>query len=100
MKKKVLVVVFGFLLILAACGGGDDTDGGGDSAGEKLYANNCAVCHGGNLQGGGGPKLTGLSSKYSSEDIQEIIKNGKGSMPPVNMSEEDAKTLADWILEQ
>ncbi|MGM8215217.1 c-type cytochrome [Bacillaceae bacterium W0354] len=101
MKKKVLAAIFGFMLVLAACGGGDDdAGGGGDTAGEKLYANNCAVCHGGDLQGGAGPKLKGISSKHDAAEIKDIILNGYGGMKPVNVSEEDAQTIADWVVEQ
>ncbi|SEM64945.1 cytochrome c551 [Mesobacillus persicus] len=102
MKKKFLFTLFmGASLTLAACGGGDDTsDGGGDTAtadGETLYAQSCSGCHGGNLQGGAGPELTAIGTKYSQEEIESIIANGQGTMPPKLLEGEKATAVAEWL---
>ncbi|RYG74401.1 cytochrome c [Lentibacillus lipolyticus] len=113
MKKGLLSILFGTALVLGACGGGDDggTDNG-DSAGdngegatetagaEEIYQNNCASCHGGDLSGGAGPDLTAVGADYSKDDIVDIIQNGKGGMPPQDVAEEDAQTLASWLAEK
>lgn len=43
-------------LALAACGQERDVSRGG-----KLYAQNCAICHGADLRGGGGAGVPGLN---------------------------------------
>lgn len=103
MKKKLLfTLLMGASLTLAACGGdegGTDT-GGGDTAtanGEVLYAQTCSGCHGGNLQGGAGPELAAIGSKYSQEEIENIIANGQGTMPPKLLEGEKASAVAEWL---
>lgn len=103
MKKKLLALLMGTALLLAACGGGDDaadtpTAGGGDA--EKLYGQKCSSCHGGNLEGGVGPKLSAIGSKYSKEDIEKIIAEGKGSMPKGLLEGADASAVASWLAEK
>ncbi|GAA0499013.1 hypothetical protein GCM10008986_27670 [Salinibacillus aidingensis] len=125
MKKALIAMLFGSALVLAACGGGDDNAGedtGNNDAGteqqaeengdtgnadggtvdtaaaEKIAQNNCATCHGGDLSGqGNAADLTTIGSRLSKEEIVDVIQNGKGGMPPVNISEEDANTVASWL---
>lgn len=66
---------------------------------EAAYANSCASCHGADLTGGMGPDLTTIGSKYSSEEIADIINNGKGAMPALGLGEE-ATVIADWLSEK
>lgn len=111
MKKWLFTILFGSALVLGACGGGaDDTDDGaadtgdgGDTtetagAAEEIYKDSCASCHGGDLSGGMGPELTG--NGLSADEISNIIENGQGSMPPVNLSEEDRSEVANWLSNQ
>lgn len=126
MKKQwwTRLLVGGLLLwVLTGCGGGTDQEtqppeqGGtpaqeeeapdtGDGAAvdteiQALYNNNCASCHGTNLEGGFGPALTNIGSKYSKEEIDEIIKNGVGQMPAqTQLSDADRKALSEWLAEQ
>ena len=116
MKKSLLAVLFGLVLILAACGGGGDdgaseepadtndgaateesTEGGAvdSAAGEEVYQQNCASCHGADLSGGAGPELTQVGSKLS-----DIIVNGKGSMPGGLVDGEDLDAVVAWLSEQ
>lgn len=105
MKKKIISLFIGSFLILglAACGGGNDNgskNGGGDTAGsdgEKLFAQQCASCHGGDLKSGYAPDLDKIGSKYSKEDIQKIIEEGIGSMPAGLLKGEDAAKVAEWL---
>lgn len=88
---------------LAEEGGTEQTDGtGGEVATdpEAIFQSNCAACHGADLSGGMGPDLTTIGSTYSSEEIVEIINNGKGQMPPVKVAAEEATLLADWLAEK
>ncbi|MFP3892115.1 cytochrome c [Exiguobacterium indicum] len=122
MKLKNLLLALGLstTLALAACGGSDDSSSSDSSStkeestmnddssktetavdAEKIFANNCASCHGNNLEGNVGPNLTKVGSKYSSEEIQEIIKNGKGQMPAGILKEdEEIVAVADWLADK
>lgn len=115
MKKKLLTLLLGTSLVmgLAACGGGNDKDttkdtgnGNGNGATEtadagdaqKIYDQKCSSCHGGDLKGAVGPNLTQVGSKYSKDEILDILKNGKsGGMPANLVSGDDANTIADWL---
>jgi cytochrome c551 len=113
-KKKLLTFLMGTALVigLAACGGGNDnsgtdtskdtgkntgTDTASSDAGAKIFDQKCSGCHGGDLTGGMGPNLTKVGSKYSKDDIMNIIKNGKGQMPPNVVSGDDANQVAQWL---
>lgn len=116
MKKWLLATVFGLTLVLGACGGGnnaddnaanegtatDENEGTTETAGaEDIYKSNCASCHGGDLSGGVGPALENIGSKYSADEIADIIENGTGSMQPQKQVQpEDRETLANWLAEK
>ena len=108
MKKKWLTLVFGSALFLAACGGGDDKEDAtsGDTAaqpdGEKIVMTSCATCHGGQLQGmGTTPGLSDVGSRYSEDEILDIILNGKsGGMPAGLIQGEQAEAAAAWLATQ
>jgi cytochrome c551 len=100
LKKKLLALLMGTSLALAACGGGGEDEAGGDKAGadpEKLFNQKCSSCHGGNLEGGVGPKLSDVGARLSQEDIEGVIANGKGSMPPKLLEGDDATAVAEWL---
>jgi cytochrome c551 len=67
---------------------------------ETLFKNNCASCHGQNLEGAVGPNLTHVGGKYTKEQILEILKNGKGSMPGGLVKDGDAETVAAWLADK
>ena len=120
LKNLLLAAGLGATLVLGACGSDDssssdttkeDTSMNDDSSmkddssktetavnAEKIFANNCATCHGKNLEGNVGPNLTKVGSKYSSEEIQNIIKNGKGQMPAgILKDDKEIVAVADWL---
>lgn len=72
-----------------------ETTSAGDP--EKIVGNNCTSCHGKNLQGGAGPNLTKIGSKYSQSEIENIINHGKNGMPAGVISAEEAKLVANWL---
>lgn len=67
--------------------------------GDAIYANSCAACHGADLSGAVGPDLTKVGSKLSEDEITEIVLNGKGDMPPISISQEEADVIAEWLSE-
>ncbi|MBM7660808.1 cytochrome c550 [Bacillus mesophilus] len=81
--------------------GGEETEEAGEATTpEELYAANCLSCHGDQLQGGFGPALANIGSKYDAETIQGIITNGQGSMPAIAIDAEKAQALATWLSEK
>jgi menaquinol-cytochrome c reductase cytochrome b/c subunit len=57
----------------------------------------CISCHGDDLLGGAGPIL--LGNTLTTEEIIEIVKDGRGSMPGEQFkgTDEELATLAEWI---
>lgn len=69
-----------------------------ESEGYKIYSGQaCISCHGDDMQGGTGPALvdTGLTA----DEINKIIVNGKGDMPPGQFkgSDEELQKLTEFI---
>ncbi|WLD92106.1 cytochrome c550 [Alkalihalobacillus sp. AL-G] len=94
------VVGIAIMLVISAVGvnnakekasGGDQTE----MAPEQIVSQTCASCHGQNLEGGVGPKLKGTD--LSADQIATIIQEGRGNMPPQNLSIEEAQKVAEWI---
>jgi len=103
--KKLLFafITGGMLLTVAACGSNNNSnnkDSGEPvsvSNGEKLFKQSCATCHGGELEGIVGPSLKKVGAKYSEKDIENIIHDGRGSMPKGVLQGNDAKSVAKWL---
>ncbi|HJV18226.1 MAG TPA: cytochrome c [Bacillales bacterium] len=100
MRKKLLALLMGTILVmgLAACGGGSDTDK--TESAETIASQKCFSCHGDNLKGAIGPNLQKIGSKYSKDEILDILKNGKGTMPPNIVTGSDAEKIATWLSEK
>jgi len=108
----VLIMVFGIalMLILSFKGLGDMKEvakekGEGTektevaaSKPEDIYKQSCIGCHGDQYQGGVGPSLKGVGSRYSKEEIMTFVTKGKGSVMPAGLvKEEQAAAMADWL---
>lgn len=67
---------------------------------EEIFQQNCSSCHGGELEGGMAPALDKVGAKYDTEQIADIIQNGKGSgMPAGLVTGEAQQLLAEWLAE-
>ena len=101
MKKLAVWSVVGLSALLVACGGNQEkTADSSKNKGEGYHAysrNTCVGCHGKDLEGASGPKLSDIGKKYSEKEILDIIKNGKGTMPKNQASGEDAKLIAKYL---
>jgi len=52
------------------------------SSSRRAYFANCGSCHGENMKGASGfPSLVNIGRKLKTEEIAEIIRNGRGRMP-------------------
>lgn len=103
-----IVGIAGILLIIVLSSIGihqmNEEAGGGEeevvASPEEIFQQNCSSCHGGNLEGGAGPALDKVGSKYSAEEIADIIQNGKGTgMPAGLVTGEAQQLLAEWLAE-
>ena len=73
--------------------------GPGDAAhGEKLFAEQCASCHGAKAEGGFGPALAGSPLLENPEQFDKITLEGQGSMPPFsNLSAQDLADIRAYL---
>lgn len=103
MKAKLVGLFVGASLVLAACDGGNgasDNKGSGGStasAAEQIFQQSCASCHGQNLEGKVGPNLQKVGSKYSKDEIKQIIEKGRGGMPAGVIQGDDVDKVAEWL---
>ncbi|WP_078429905.1 c-type cytochrome [Alkalihalobacterium alkalinitrilicum] len=121
MKKFLIALTGASILVLGACGGGAEEpapaeetpaeevpaeEGAEETAGatydaqeaEATYQAKCMSCHGGNLEGGVGPKLT--DGAYTYDEIVHVLAEGAGPMQPNIVEGAEAENLAAWLAEQ
>ena len=69
------------------------------TAGENIYGQSCAACHGHRGEGGGiAPPLLGLRRRLTENDVLQTIQNGRGIMPPAKtLTEPQKKDLLDFL---
>ncbi|ANU11223.1 cytochrome c class I [Planococcus antarcticus DSM 14505] len=84
-------------------GGGEAAEGeeGGETAEgdfdpEEFAQANCISCHGSSYEGGVGPSL--IATELPQPDIEDILINGKGTMPAGLVPEENVAAMAEWVL--
>jgi len=64
----------------------------------NTFVQNCARCHGVNLEGGGAfPSLQNVGQTHTKDDILNVIKSGQGVMPANLVTGEEAENLAKWL---
>lgn len=69
-------------------------------SGRRLYATNCAACHGMDRLGDGQtyPSLLAVEDRYSRNEVSELIRGGKGVMPSFGyLSESQRDVLVDYL---
>jgi quinoprotein glucose dehydrogenase len=69
--------------------------------GETVYQESCASCHGKNRKGMSmAPSLLGLGNRMLDDETIDIIKNGRNSMPPVDVPTDKRRQLLDFLFER
>ena len=70
------------------------------SAGEKSYQQWCAACHGPTRRGVGmAPPLLGARHRLTDAEIGEMIKSGRGAMPPMpTVPAQEISALVDFLM--
>lgn len=65
---------------------------------ENTFLQNCARCHGANLEGGGPvPSLQKVGRTHTKDDILTVIRTGPNIMPANLVTGEEAENLAKWL---
>lgn len=65
--------------------------------GKSLYEANCALCHGSDGKLGMAGALDLTKTALDVPGIKEVIVNGRGAMPPAQVSNEQAAAIADYV---
>lgn len=114
-RRLLLAALLAGSVLSAACGGSGSQDplvGGDPVRGEALFANNCAQCHGAQLDGTQtGPPLIHeyyVPSHHSDASFLSAIQRGVmphhwqfGAMPPVPaLSADDASDIVAYVRQQ
>ncbi|MBP6825902.1 MAG: PQQ-binding-like beta-propeller repeat protein [Saprospiraceae bacterium] len=74
----------------------------GQTVGQALYMANCANCHGADRRGNGNafPPLTDIEKKFTSAQMDTLLKSGKGTMPSFrHIPEAERNQLARFLLD-
>ena len=78
---------------------GDAGDGGDSLDGATLYAEHCQSCHGPEGRGGVDeiPDLAHAMTDHTDNEVLNWILNGKGTMPPTDITEAEAEAIIAWL---
>lgn len=80
--------------------GAEEGEGGETTDPEAIFKQNCSSCHGEDLSGGMGPNLQDIGSKHSKDEIEGIIEEGPGQMPPGLIEGDPKDAVAEWLAEK
>jgi quinoprotein glucose dehydrogenase len=71
-------------------------------AGQRIYKISCMGCHGPQMQGGGNyPSIIDANKKYSAQQFDELLSEGRRMMPAFKqLSPSEKKALASFILNE
>ncbi|WP_233146944.1 c-type cytochrome [Paenibacillus selenitireducens] len=94
------------MLVATGCGQGasnqtkrtaDSTPAEAEAA--AIYKKQCLACHAADLSGRVGPNLQEVGSKWSEEQLADIIRDGAKGMPAFKkvLQTEEIDSLATWL---
>jgi quinoprotein glucose dehydrogenase len=73
----------------------------GPTPGEVVYRESCAVCHGDKRKGKGmAPPLLGLGNRMLDDEVIDIVKHGRSSMPAVPLSPDRRQQLFEFLFDR
>jgi cytochrome c oxidase subunit 2 len=74
-------------------------EAGSSDLGKQTFEGVCAKCHGGNAQGDIGPKLQGNPLLNDRRGLEQVVREGRGAMPPVGETWDDRQmsALYDYV---
>jgi quinoprotein glucose dehydrogenase len=69
------------------------------AAGERLYSQHCAACHGPDRKGSGNfPTLIDIHKKYLKGDVIALIGTGRRMMPALNIADVEKEAITSYVL--
>lgn len=94
------LLLTGLLLVTAACGPAPGETADEDIDGGPLYLEHCERCHGYDGRGtDAGADLRWRAGSMTADEIADVIVLGEGLMKPLDLSDEEASAVADFVLE-
>jgi cytochrome c oxidase subunit II len=74
----------------------------GEGLGEETFAGTCAKCHGLAGEGDIGPALAGNALLADAESVEEVVRNGRGEMPPLgrDWGDQQMEALIEYLQEE
>lgn len=104
MKKRLLILFMGTSLLLGACGDDKASEVGSSKEAsltieevKSAYSQNCSSCHGQILANGAPGDLDKIGAEYSKEEIETIIRKGRGMMKGGLVEGNEAASLVNWL---
>lgn len=107
--RQILVCCFILTCVLTGSAGAapkmeptEDIIAVGAHSGASLYKQHCLTCHGADLGGKIGPNLRGIGSRYTRQELSQVISKGRGGMPGFakQLSAEEIQALSAWVASQ
>jgi mono/diheme cytochrome c family protein len=96
------------VVVAAGCGGGSSggssgsagSGSGGAPDGAKIFADNCAGCHGSEGEGGVGPNLQDSERAGNKDEVVKQVTEGGGGMPGFGdkLSSAEIQAVADYVV--
>ena len=75
----------------------DPTLVGDSQSGSSLYLSKCSGCHGSSALGSSGPSLQGAVQEQDDEELWNIILEGTGDMPAINLQPQKVADIVAWL---
>ena len=78
-----------------------EQEAGSGELGRETWAGVCAKCHGMNGEGGIGPRIAGSPTLTDMQDLESLVRSGRGAMPAVGAgwSDTQIEMLVDYLTE-
>jgi cytochrome c oxidase subunit II len=78
---------------------GEAQEAGSSALGEETFRGACAKCHGLSGEGDIGPRLAGNELLDDPRALEQVVRNGRGEMPPVGLDweERQMQALLDYL---
>jgi quinoprotein glucose dehydrogenase len=72
-----------------------------EPVGEKVYTEHCEMCHGPDLKGTSDiPSLYGVTNRLTTDNITNILKNGRGRMPVPGLTDAEINDVITFLTDK
>ncbi|MEX2535314.1 MAG: c-type cytochrome [Trueperaceae bacterium] len=82
--------------------GGPVAEAAATGTGERVFAQNCAGCHGQSGMGASGPRLAGNSRAVNEQNVRNAVSFGRGMMPGFTavLSSQEIDAVVEFVTER